>query len=225
MAVVYKIKRFARADYAGLSESQKVALKMERDEIAKNLLKKRKANNRELLEAGKEILMNPQSREHGKFVNGGLLRDNRVTKDAMGQIETRNYFGRKKIHEDRDITRYMNRNQDGFIWERGTRRDSHASDISNARSQAKAARERILANKPQQSTTPPPVSPTKPAPPVLPTIVDPIRSTSNVVGSKTPLKNSVNNRRMARIGKYAGAVALGTGLGMGAYHMLKKDNE
>lgn len=142
----YRIKRFARADYEGLTEQQTLELRNKRANIARDLLEKRKQNNSIFLNTGKEVLMNPQSREHEYFVNQGLLRDNRVTNNANGEIVTRNYFGRKKVHTDNDIINHMNKNQNGFIFERGTRADSHANDIANARFNARQARENILKN-------------------------------------------------------------------------------
>ena len=109
MSIVYKIKRFARADYEGLNEAQKAALREERNKLAQELAKKRNANNKALLESGKDKLINRQSAEHQRFVNEGLLRDHRVSKDAMGQITTSNVFGRKKIHSNANIQNMMNR--------------------------------------------------------------------------------------------------------------------
>ena len=142
--MIYKIKRFARADYAGLTEQQALALRNERANIARELLERRRQNNSIFLEGGKEALMNRQSREHGRFVNDGWLRDNRVSKNANGEIVTRNYFGRKKVHSNNDIISHMNKNQSGFIFERGARADAHANDIANARFNARQARENIL---------------------------------------------------------------------------------
>lgn len=142
----YRIKRFARADYEGLTEQQALELRNKRANIARELLDRRRQNNSILLESGKEALMNRQSREHGRFVNDGWLRDNRVSKNANGEIVTRNYFGRKKVHTNNDIVSHMNKNQSGFIFERGARADAHANDIANARFNARQARENILKN-------------------------------------------------------------------------------
>ena len=209
--MIYKIKRFARADYAGLSESQQAALRKERGEIAKQLLKKRAENNKALLEAGKETLMNQQSREHGRFVNEGLLRDNRVTKDAMGQIETRNYFGRKKTHTNADIQNLMNRNQDGFIFERGQRRDSHANSISDARAKAKAARERILGNKSQKRKS---------------NGGGGGFSSSRIINNSSPISSNLKRKPIiGRTAGIAGGLALAGGLGYGAYRVLNKEEK
>ena len=209
--MIYKIKRFARADYAGLSESQQAALRKERGEIAKQLLKKRAENNKALLEAGKETLMNQQSREHGRFVNEGLLRDNRVTKDAMGQIETRNYFGRKKTHTNADIQNLMNKNQDGFIFERGQRRDSHTNSISDARAKAKAARERILGNKSQKSKSNGGGG----------------SSSNRVINNSSPISSNIKKKPIIgrRTAGIAGGLALASGLGYGAYKILNKEGK
>jgi len=212
MLIVYKIKRFARADYEGLNEAQKAALREERNKLAQELAKKRNANNKALLESGKDKLINRQSAEHQRFVNEGLLRDHRVSKDAMGQITTSNVFGRKKTHSNANIQNMMNKSN-GFIWEKGARRDAHSESINNARSRAAEARNRILnGNNSGPTGSPKPASPISPA------------SNSFKSGgliNKTPIQN--RRFRMGRAAKVAGGVAAAGALGYGAYRALKSD--
>ena len=196
MSIVYKIKRFARADYEGLNEAQKAALREERNKLAQELARKRSANNKALLESGKERLINRQSAEHQRFVNEGLLRDHRVSKDAMGQITTSNIFGRKKTHSNANIQDMMNKSN-GFIWEKGARRDAHSESIKNARNKAAEARNRILNGK------------------------DINESVSRGFIKKTPIQN--RRFRMGRAARVAGGVAAAGALGYGAYRALKND--
>lgn len=213
MSIVYKIKRFARADYEGLNEAQKAALREERNKLAQELAKKRSANNKALLESGKERLINRQSAEHQRFVDGGLLRDHRVSKDAMGQITTSNVFGRKKTHSNANIQDMMNKSN-GFIWEKGDRRDAHSESIKNARSKAAEARNRILNGNNSVSTGSSKPSSTS--------------SASNLSKSGGSKKSSIRNRRfkMGRAARIAGGmagVAAAGALGYGAYKALKGD--
>jgi hypothetical protein len=212
MSIVYKIKRFARADYEGLNEAQKAALREERNKLAQELAKKRNANNKALLESGKERLINRQSAEHQRFVNEGLLRDHRVSKDAMGQITTSNVFGRKKTHSNANIQDMMNKSN-GFIWEKGDRRDAHSESIKNARSKAAEARNRILNGNNSVSTRP-----------SKSTAYTSSASNSSKSGGFTK-KSSIQNRRfkMGRAARIAGGVAAAGALGYGAYKALKDD--
>lgn len=196
MSIVYKIKRFARADYEGLNEAQKAALREERNKLAQELARKRSANNKALLESGKERLINRQSAEHQRFVNEGLLRDHRVSKDAMGQITTSNIFGRKKTHSNANIQDMMNKSN-GFIWEKGARRDAHSESIKNARNKAAEIRNRILKGK------------------------DINESVSGGFTKKTPIQN--RRFRMGRAARAAGGVAAAGALGYGAYRALKNN--
>ena len=216
MSIVYKIKRFARADYEGLSEAQKVALRKERDKLAQKLAKKRSANNKALLESGKDRLINRQSAEHQRFVNEGLLRDHRVSKDSMGQITTSNIFGRKKTHSNENIQNMMNKSN-GFIWEKGSRKDAHSESIKDAKNKAAEARNRILngkeINKPVSTESSKPASSTSSA------------SNSSKSGGFTKKTRPASNRtfKMGRAAKIAGGVAAAGALGYGAYKTLKKD--
>ena len=218
---IFKIKRFARADYAGLSESQKVALKMERDEIARELAKQRRKSNKTLLESGKERLMDQRSYEHQRFVNDGLLRDNRVTKDALGQIETRNYFGKKKSHSDEEIRRLMNKDR-GFIGAKVAQAEAHEANIAHARTRAKAAREGIL-NKPSLPANS--VGSQGILPQHKSTSYSPTSTFTGGYSIKPSLKRSANSRRLSKAGKYAGVATLGIGLGYGAHRILNKKEE
>ena len=215
MSIVYKIKRFARADYEGLNEAQKVALREERNKLAQELAKKRSANNKALLESGKERLMNRQSAEHQRFVNEGLLRDHRVSKDAMGQITTSNVFGRKKTHSNANIQNMMNKSN-GFIWEKGDRKDAHSESINNARNKAAEARNRILNGNNSVST--------KSSKSASSTSYASNSFKSGGLIKKTPIQN--RRFRMGRAARVAGGVAgvaAAGALGYGAYRALKND--
>ena len=216
MSIVYKIKRFARADYEGLNEAQKSALREERNKLAQELAKKRSANNKALLESGKERLINRQSAEHQRFVDGGLLRDHRVSKDAMGQITTSNVFGRKKTHSNANIQDMMNKSN-GFIWEKGDRRDAHSESIKNARNKAAEARNQILNRKDINESVS--TGSSKPSS---------TSSASNLSKSGRSKKSSIQNRRfkMGRAAKIAGGVAglaAAGALGYGAYRALNDE--
>ena len=143
--MIFKIKRFARADYEGLSKAQKELLEKERRDIAKELLKKRSENNKKLLKEGKEALWNNASVEHHKFVDDSILRKNWVSSDKNGNVVTRNIFGKKKVHTDPKIMERIS--QGDFVWEKSNRADSHKKAIDEARRAAKNAKEKIIKEK------------------------------------------------------------------------------
>jgi hypothetical protein len=213
--MIFKIKRFARADYEGLSKTQKKLLKRKRGDIAKELLKKRSENNKKLLAEGKEALWNNASVEHHKFVDDGILRKNWVSSDKNGNVVTRNIFGKKKVHTDPEIMERIS--QGNFVWEKSNRADSHKKAIDEARKAAKNAKEKIIKEKGSKAAT------------------EAIKEKgSEVVAAATPtvtptVKSVSKYKNPGKYGKYGkyGLIAAGTlaaaGTGYGLYRRSNKE--